>query len=95
MSILLKPDGTKKEKERALGVNPRKMERTGQDTFVVKADGGNYFEGKITDQSKVKFKSSGSIVFSVGVCIRQCLNKGIKCDACCRFSELKPARDGA
>jgi hypothetical protein len=79
-----------KEKEKAGVPESKKFERTGKDTFVVHADGGNKFEGRITDPSKTQFKQTNRIVaFQVGVCIRTCLNRGEKCDSCYRFSELK------
>jgi len=72
--------------------DPKKFERLGKDKFVVHADGGNHFEGVITDPKKVQIKSSNRLVaFQVGVCIRSCLNKNKKCDGCFRFSELVEA----
>lgn len=89
MSVLVKPDLMKQKKDK-LGVpDPKKFERTGKDTFVVHADGGNYFEGKITDSSKVRFKDSGRIMLTkVGICLKKCINRDKSCDSCFRFSEL-------
>jgi len=42
--------------------DPKKFERTGKDTFVVHADGGNYFEGKV-ENPNVKLKDSGKLTF--------------------------------
>ena len=89
MSVLLQPNGVKKQNKDKAGVpDPKKLERTGDNTFVVHADGGNYFEGQITDPN-IKFKPSGKVTFTnVGVCLKKCLNRDVKCDMCHRFSEL-------
>ena len=88
--MLVTADSKKKEKNRAGVPDLKKFEKTSNDTFVVHADGGNTFEGKITDPSKAQFKESNRIVaFTVGVCIRKCLNRGPKCDSCYRFNELR------
>ena len=50
----------KSEKNRAGMPNPKKFEKTGKNSFVVHADGGNYFEGVVTDPA-VKLKESGKI----------------------------------
>lgn len=74
--------------------DPKKLEKTGDNTFVVHADGGNYFEGVIKDPSNVKMKDVNGgglgreLFFEVGICLKNCCNKGIKCDNCVRFSEL-------
>jgi len=85
-----KRTGLKKDSKNRDGLpNPKKFERLGKDKFVVHADGGNYFEGVITDPSKVRIKPSNRIVaFSVGVCIRECANKEKLCNNCFRFSEF-------
>jgi len=68
--------------------DPKKFERTGKDTFVVHADGNNYFEGKINNPD-VKIKPSGRLVFEkVGICLKKCMNRDTKCGICYRFSEL-------
>ena len=88
MSILLNQDKVKEQDK--FGVDPKKFQRTGKDTFVVEASSGNYFEGKITDPSKVRFKDSGRITFTnVGVCLKKCLNRDKECSNCFRFSKLK------
>jgi hypothetical protein len=88
--MLVTADKNKKAKDRSGMPDLKKLERTGKDTFVVHADGGNKFEGKITDPSKAQFKPTNRIVaFQVGICIRACLNRNEKCDSCYRFSELK------
>jgi hypothetical protein len=50
----------KSNKNRSGVPDPKKFERTGKDTFVVHADGGNYFEGKV-ENPNVKLKDSGKI----------------------------------
>ena len=88
MSILLKPNGSKKEQAK-FGIDTKKIERTGDKTFVVHAEGGNHFEGEITNPNAVKFKDSGRVIFtSIGVCIRKCLNRDKECNNCVRFSKL-------
>ena len=88
--MLLKPGGMRKnsKREKDSAINTRKMEMTGKNTFVVHADGGNHFEGKITNPDVVKFRGSGKLTFT-SVCIKKCFNRNKKCDTCYRFSELK------
>jgi hypothetical protein len=87
MSILLSPDKVKQQDK--FGIEPKKFQRTGKDTFVVEASGGNYFEGKITNPDKVKLKDSGRIILTnIGICIRKCLNRDKECKNCFRFSKL-------
>lgn len=75
------------EKNREGVPDPKKFERTGKDSFVIHADKNNYFEGVVTDPKRVKIKDSGRIIMTnVGVCIRKCVNKDKKCNACWRFS---------
>ena len=79
----------KDTKNRSGMPNPKKFERLGKNDFVIHADGGNHFEGKITDPSKVRLKPSNRLVaFTVGVCIRKCSNRDTKCSTCFRFSEF-------
>ncbi len=78
----------KSEKNREGVPDPKKFERTGEKTFRVHADGGNYFEGEVRNPS-VKMKPSGIMIFTnIGVCLRKCSNRDIKCPACVRFSEF-------
>lgn len=61
---MLVKTGMKKEAKDKAGVpGVKKIEMTGKKSFVVHADGGNYFEGEITDPS-VKLKGSGKITFT-------------------------------
>lgn len=53
-----------KERDKAGVPGVKKLEMTGKNSFVVHADGGNHFEGVITDPSKVKLKGSGKIFFT-------------------------------
>lgn len=79
----------KNERNRSGVPDPKKFERTGKDTFVVHADGGNYFEGKVTNPN-VRIKDSGKLFFDkVGICLKQCENKNKRCSTCIRFNELK------
>lgn len=90
MSVLIQPNGNKLLKEQTkFGVDTKKMERTGKDTFVVHGSGGNHFEGKITNP-KIKFKESGRLTFTgIGICLKKCLNRDKECTKCVRFSKLK------
>lgn len=51
----------RKEADR-FGIETKKMERMGKDTFVVHGSGGNHFECKITNP-KIKFAESGRLSF--------------------------------
>ena len=41
----------------------------------------------------VMHKNFGSAFVTVGVCLKNCFNKGKKCNICWRFSELKEKKD--
>jgi len=70
--------------------NPKKFERLSKDKFVVHADGGNHFEGVITDPKRVQMKPSNRLVaFQVGVCLKACVNRDKLCGSCFRFSEFR------
>jgi hypothetical protein len=97
---MFKRTGLDKSNKNRVGVpDPKKFERTGKDTFVVHADGGNYFEGKVTDP-KVQLKDSGKIFLmpdNIGMsnpCMECSNNKyhgGSKelCDSCIKYKNFK------
>ena len=85
---MLVKEGLKTKAKDKKGVpDPKKLERTGDKSFVIKADGGNYFEGVVTDPG-VKFVPSkwGSATTIRGCCLKKCLNRDKKCITCFRFS---------
>ena len=86
---MFKRTGLDRSSKNRSGVpDPKRFERTGDKSFVVHGDGNNYFEGEVKDP-KVKLKSSGRIVFDrVGICLKKCLNRDMRCNVCYRFSEL-------
>jgi hypothetical protein len=89
MGTILQTLGTRKA-ENKFGIETKKLERTGEKTFVVHAEGGNHFEGTITNPNAVKFKDSGRVTFtSIGVCLKKCLNRDKQCSNCVRFSKLR------
>ena len=87
MSVIVKSDITKKHEKFGLP-EPKKFERTGKDTFVIHADGGNHFEGRITNPSKASIKSSGKFL-SFGICLRKCVNRDTQCELCYKFSKYE------
>jgi len=90
MSEIIRPESTKLLKEQDnFGVDTKKLERMGKDTFVIHGSGGNHFECKITDP-KIKFKSSGRMTFTgIGICLKKCLSRDKECNSCVRFSKLR------
>ena len=89
MSILLKPNGSKTKSEKAGAPEAKKIERTGENTFVVHADGGNKFEGTYNPKT-TKLPGSNKLVFSnIGICLKECLVRNIHCDSCYSFSNLR------
>jgi len=98
---MLNRTGLDKSNKNRQGVpDPKKFERTGKDTFVVHADGGNYFEGKVTDPS-VQLKDSGRIFLLpnknesiTNPCMECATNKyhggsETLCDACIKHKNFK------
>jgi len=67
--------------------NPKKLKMTSEDTFVIEADGGNRFEGRITDP---KVQKKTTLMVSAGICFKDCANRSVEmCDSCLRFSNFE------
>jgi hypothetical protein len=96
-----KRTGLDKSNKNREGVpDPKKFERTGNDSFVVHGNDGSYFEGKVTDP-RVKIKPSGSLLFCMNPenaisnpcmeCVNNKYHGGLEevCDACVSYKSYK------
>ena len=69
----------------------RKLERTGENTFVIHAEGGNRYEGTYDPKKSAPLKGFKSSAVSVnGVCLRDCKGRNLHCNMCFHFSEYEP-----